>query len=59
MEYLMSITISATAETHTNKLTNKDILTIAACSRKGLVADGLAKAPKLRLQMGRLGDSVG
>lgn len=45
-EYLMSITISAPVETHTNKHTNKDVITIAVCARKGLIADDLAKAPE-------------
>lgn len=46
MEYLMSITIPATVETHTNK----DIITTAERARKALAADGLAEAPELRLQ---------
>lgn len=35
---------------HSNKHTNKGVITIAVCSRKGLTVDRLAKAHKLRLQ---------
>lgn len=47
---MISITISVTADTHSNKHTNKGVITIAVCSRKGLTVDGLAKAHKLKLQ---------
>lgn len=42
MKYWVSITISASVETNTNK----DVITIAIPARKGLTADGLAKAPE-------------